>query len=262
MTPAVADPETVRALQERAARAQPAEQVEIVDGWWLRHAPRSAWWIGTALPHGPVEPDDELTRRVARVEEFYTDRRTATRFQITPGACAAALDGLLATRGYRREIPVSLCATRVADVLDRLSVDRTRVEIADRPTGAWIDAWYAAQGPGTDREAQRELLDRVEGPSGYAGAVLGGELVAVGRAVADTGWIGVFGMATLPRARGRGAASAVLAALSGWAADHGIDRAYLQVECANAAALRLYELAGFTELRRFHFRTRGAESGS
>lgn len=84
----------------------------------------------------------------------------------------------------------------------------------------------------------------------------------MGRAVADTGWMGVFGMATLPRARGRGVAGAVLAALSEWAADHRIERAYLQVECANAAALRLYERAGFTELRRFHFRTRGAVPGS
>jgi hypothetical protein len=35
---AVNSPEMAQGLQERAARTLPAEQVENVDGWWLRHA--------------------------------------------------------------------------------------------------------------------------------------------------------------------------------------------------------------------------------
>jgi GNAT superfamily N-acetyltransferase len=47
-----------------------------------------------------------------------------------------------------------------------------------------------------------------------------GTPVAVGRAVAERGWAGVFGMATLPAARRRGAATAVLASLAAWARAH------------------------------------------
>jgi ribosomal protein S18 acetylase RimI-like enzyme len=54
--------------------------------------------------------------------------------------------------------------------------------------------------------------------------------------LSDTGWAGVFGMATLPTARGA-------------------TRLYLQVECDNMAARRLYERAGFTELCRYRYRT-------
>ena len=261
MTPAV-EPEAVGSLQERAARAMPAEHVEIVDGWWLRHAPRSAWWIGTVLPHGTSETADELTHRIAAAENFYAQRHTAARFQITPGACAAGLDGQLAARGYRRESPMSLCTASVADVLERLPVDGMRVALTDRPTGPWFEAWYAVHGAGTDRGAGREQFERVPGASGYACAVVGDEVVAVGRVVADTGWVGVFGMATLPRARGRGAARAVLAALARWAAARRIERAYLQVERGNAAALRLYEGAGFTQLCGYHYRAAAAEPGS
>jgi N-acetylglutamate synthase len=73
--------------------------------------------------------------------------------------------------------------------------------------------------------------------------------------VSDTGWAGVFGMATLPRARGAGAATRVLAALARWAANQGATQLYLQVERDNTAARRLYERAGFTELCRYHYRT-------
>ena len=259
--------ETVRGLQERAARAIPAEHVEIADGWWLRHAPGCAWWIGTVLPHGGGAPGYGLGRQVTAAEEFCAARGAKARFQVTPGACAAGLDGLLAARGYRRESPMSLCAALVADVLDRLPgdgmrVDGMRVEVAERPSGEWFEAWYAVHGAGTDRDAGRALLGRVAGPSGYAGAMLGDEVVAVGRAVADTGWVGIFGMATLPRARGRGAARAVLAALAQWAAAQRIDRAYLQVERDNVAAVRLYQEAGFSELCGYHYRAAGAEPGS
>lgn len=92
-------------------------------------------------------------------------------------------------------------------------------------------------------------------PGAYACAMLGDEVVAVGRAVADTGWAGVFGMATLPQARGKGAARHLLAALAGWAGAHQADRMYLQVEHDNGPALRLYERAGFGEMSGYHYRT-------
>ena len=82
----------------------------------------------------------------------------------------------------------------------------------------------------------------------------GSNVVAVGRAVADTGWAGVFGMATLPRARGRGTARSVLAALADWAGGHAAGRMYLQVERDNMPALRLYERTGFSEECGYHYR--------
>lgn len=61
-------------------------------------------------------------------------------------------------------------------------------------------------------------------------------------------------MATLPGARGKGAARTVLTALAGWATAHRADRMYLQVEPDNAPALRLYERAGFGEICGYHYR--------
>ncbi|MEW9528339.1 GNAT family N-acetyltransferase [Microbispora sp. NPDC049125] len=239
----------VRNLQERAARALPAEHVEHVDGWWLRLAPGCSWWVGTVLPHGDAGPE-ELARRVGRAEEFYGRHGLDARFQISPGACPDGLDAFLADRGYRRGGRMSLQAAPTARVLEQAPAGSPRVRVDDRPVDDWFEVWRAVHG----HDGERDLLRRVERPSAYASVIVGADVVAVGRAVADDGWAGVFGMATLPPARGKGAAREVLAALAGWARTRAADRMYLQVEGENAAAVRLYARAGFEEVCGYHYR--------
>jgi GNAT superfamily N-acetyltransferase len=250
---AVTSPEMIRGLQERAARALPAERVEDAEGWWLRHAPRCAWWVGTVLPHRAAGPG-ELVRRVVEAEKFYAAHGAVARFQISPRACPQGLDTLLAERGYRQEGPVSLQVASTAHVLGRLPAGAMRVDVEDRPTRRWFDAWHAVHGHDDDPRSEWDMLERVERPCGYARAIIGDDVVAVGRVVADTGWAGLFGMATLPQARGKGAARCVLAALAHWAGAHQTDHMYLQVERGNIPALRLYAQASFTELCDYHYR--------
>lgn len=233
-----------------AARALPAEYVEHLDGWWLRLAPNCSWWVGTVLPHGDAGPD-ELARRVRKAEDFYDRHGLAARFQVSPGACPDGLDTFLADRGYGRGGRISLQAASTGCVLEQMSTGSVRVRVDDRPTVDWFTAWHAVNG----QDGEWDLLGRVKQPSAYASVIVGTEVVAVGRAVTDDGWAGVFGMATLPSARGKGAARAVLAALAGWAREQAADRMYLQVEYENDAAVGLYSRAGFEEMCGYHSRT-------
>jgi N-acetylglutamate synthase len=207
-------------LQERAARAQPVERVVSADGWWLRHAPGGPWWLSSALPHRAACGSD-LAARVAGVEAFYAMLGVPARIQITPGACPEGLDRLLAGREYRRECPGSL---QVAPTT--ILADEPSVQVEEDSVAAYARLWF------------------------------GGDVIAVGRAVLDTGWAGIFGIATQPQARRRGAARAVLATLAHWAADHGAEGLYLQVEQDNEAARRLYHGAGFVEAAAYHYRIR------
>ncbi|MFC3995706.1 GNAT family N-acetyltransferase [Nocardiopsis sediminis] len=252
MPSAINDSEVVRGLQERAARALPAAQVEDVGGWWLRHAPGCSWWVGAVLPHGDAGPG-ELTRRVARAEEFYAGRGAKARFQITPPACPEGLDTVLADRGYLRENTVSLQVASAPHVAGQAAAGATRVRLDDRPVRTWFETAHALHGG--DPCAAWHMLDRVERLCVYASALVDGEVVAVGRAVADSGWVGVFGMATAPGARGKGAGRDVLAALADWAGTQDADRMYLQVERDNCPAVRLYERTGFGEICTYHYRT-------
>lgn len=255
MPSAVRDAQPLRSLQERAARAQPAAHVEHLDGWWLRHDADGAWWLGSVLPHAPAGRDG-LARRIDASEAFYAARGANARFQVCPGACPHALDAALARRSYRGHDPMSLQVARTADVLARTAATTVPVRLHARPTQGWFAAWRAVHAHG-DPRAAADMLTRVARPAAYATVAFGDDVVAVGRGVADTGWVGVFGMVTVARARGRGAARAVLTALAGWAADLGVARMYLQVERGNGTALRLYERMGFSELCGYHYRTAG-----
>lgn len=238
----------VAELQERAARGLPAEHGEWRDGWWLRAAPHCSWWVGTTLPHA----GGDLLDRVRAAEKFYGRHGLDTRIQISPGACPDGLDELLDARGYRRGGRLSLQTASTAEVLSHGRADSPRVTVDGRPSREWFAVWHAIHG----QDGEWELLGRVERPSAYAAIVVDSEIVAVGRAVADDGWTGLFGMATLPAARGRGAAGAILHALAAWAAEQGTPDIYLQVEAANGPATRLYGRAGFAEICAYHYRSR------
>lgn len=235
----------LKTLQEYAARAQPAAHVEEAGGWWLQHSPGDAWWVSAVLPHDRED-------RVDQAEEFCAERGAEVRFQITPGVCAHDLDAQLGGRGYTRGHAMSLQIASTAEVLRHADADAGAV--STRPTDAWLAAWQAVTT--RDVSAERDLLRRVELPSAYAYAEVDGQVVAVGRAVAEQGWAGVFGMATLPEARGQGAARAVLAALASWAAARETDRMYLQMEKTGSSAFRLYERTGFREVCTYHYRIR------
>ena len=253
VSPARRSGQTVRSLQERVTRALPAEHVEQVSGWWLRHSVSSSWWMGTVLPHGDARRD-ELVRRISAAERFYAGFGVPTRFQISPGACPADLDATLAERGYRRDSSMSLQTASTVDVQAQARRAGPSIRLSEFPTTAWFEVWHRVHGHGSDPQIEWDMLGRVTQPSGYASALEGDEVVAVGRAVADAGWVGVFGMATLPAARGRGAARNVLAALADWAAARGAGAMYLQVESDNDPALRLYAGTGFTEVCGYHYR--------
>jgi N-acetylglutamate synthase len=266
----------VRGLQERTTRGFPATYTRDVDGWLLRAAPDCAWWVGTTLAHRVVRPGG-LLRRVVEAEEFYAGHGAVPRFQVSPGVSPHALDAVLAERGYRRQSPMSIqvaSTARVrqltsaapvrqpapaAPVPQLASTGELRLRVDDRPTRAWFDGWCAITGRSNGSQPEWDLLARVAPPAAYVSALGGDGVIAVGRAVAETGWAGVFGMGTLPEARGKGAARAVLGALADWAATHGADHMYLQVERANLPARRLYERTGFSDMCGYHYRE--AEAG-
>ena len=241
-------------LLERAARATPAAVEDRSSGWWLRHTDGRAWWSGAVLAHDATDSGG-LAERVATAERFYAQHRATARFQVCEG-CPPGLDAMLAERGYRWESPISLQATDFDWLVEPHPVPALQVRVASEADPEWLAVLRSAGGLSTSSEHEARLLRRVRLPRAFVTVFAGRRPVAIGRAVADDGWTGGFGMVTAPQARRQGGARLVLAAIAGWAREQGAPRLYLQVERTNTPAARLYEATGFTEMATYHYRVR------
>ena len=107
--------------------------------------------------------------------------------------------------------------------------------------------------PGGRRRTRRGRgrLDRVRIPCAYARSE-----AAAGRGTLHGEWLGIYELATLPEARRRGAASAIVGALAAWGAARGARPAYLMVEEGNAPAHAMYARLGIRRAYGYSYRVR------
>jgi N-acetylglutamate synthase len=213
-----------------------ATEVEELDGWRLRFAHGVSGRANSVWPneHGGLE----LAEKLERAESWYAERGLPARFQLTAAALPAELADALLARGYDwRGQPVSVEVASVGEIVARSSGD---AELVDEPDDAWVELWTGTRG--FDRvDVARAILMASPGPTAFARI----DGVAVGRGVVLGDWFGITSMATLPSARRRGHARAIVHALALWAQRLGATRALLQVEETNVPARRLYGGLGF-----------------
>jgi N-acetylglutamate synthase len=245
-------PTEVARLERAAARALPVRDVVVDDGWWLRADDDGVVRRANAVFAG-APGADPLDRKLDRAETWYGERQRDVRFQLSPASLPHGLSTVLRGRGYRLETPV-LVMTRELGPAASVPVDGVR--LGDHACPAWVAA-YAAALPVAEAPARSRLARGAPPPRSFA--TVADE--ACGVAVLDAELVGLFDVATDPRARRRGHARRITAALLAWASASGARRAYLQVAEANTAARALYEGLGFRPAYRYVYAVRPTGGG-
>jgi N-acetylglutamate synthase len=235
---------SVRQLEEIAYDFWCAPETEELDGWRLRFAYGVSGRANSVWPNGDGETP--LAEKLDRAERWYAARGVPALFQLTAAARPAGLAEALLARGYAwRGTPVSVETARLEGVVERSSGD---AELAEEVDDAWIAMWVGTRG--FDRvDAARAIATGSPGRTVFARI---GD-IAVGRGVVVGEWLGITSMATLPDARRRGHARAILNTLARWGRDLGARRVLLQVEETNAAARGLYASAGFVQSHTYRY---------
>ncbi|MFB9830637.1 GNAT family N-acetyltransferase [Actinoallomurus acaciae] len=241
----------VREVERRAFAAWPASTVTEEGGWLLRHTPG----VGRRRSNSAV-PVAEPS--IDHLEAFYRARGLPAMVQLGPAH--QDLDAALAERGYRMDAPTSVMTAVTSHVVDASGTASTVVDVAETPD-AWLKIFVELNARGDSAEVGEKVISRIAAPAAFLSVTRDGLPAGMGLVAADSGWAGMFSMATRPDLRGQGIATAVLGAGARWAAHQGATRLYLQVEDDNDTARRLYSRAGFTRSYGYHYRIDQARSG-
>lgn len=266
MTPSQGEPGRARELDEVAAAAISTTAPVVIEGWWCRADPTMPFRRANAAlpPLGAGRGDP--TEAVALVIDWYRTSGLVPWVQVsTADPEVGVLDARLAASGFVVEAPVTVLVASAVEVAARCGSNGdpgaagVEAELRSTVGGSW--AARLADLHGTDVRARDRtvaygrLIEPFAERGLVAAATVDGALAAVGFAVVDGRWCGVFGMATAPEARRRGAGRRVLGALAEGAVAAGATDLYLQLEDDNVPAEALYGGLGFVPSHRYHYRT-------
>lgn len=246
----------MRRYEAAGFRAWPAASAQY-DGTWLIRltAGHPAKRLNSV---NPLDPGDltSLVERIGRAARRFEAYGRPLTFRVSPlsgDRLAAHLD----QDGWSR-----FDESMVMDLaLDEATTAGAIDQIPLRDVARFVTASLHTHGsPASLRPGLSEIINAIKPEAGLFVAEEDGTPVSTLICVHDGDLAGVFEVATLPQARGRGHARRTLLSALRWAQIKGARRAWLQVEAGNAPALALYRDLGFNEVYRYHYRRPGGVS--
>ena len=243
------DPLLARIEDAALTATQPREQA-FHDGWLLRYANGKAKRARSVNLVGPGSLP--VATKVDFCAAFYAQRQLPLLFRVTPFSQPLGIDDELAQRGLPAFEETRVMALELSE---HASVAAPAIDLVELDAGHFGTTLGSLHGLDPERTAvERERFARSGVNSIYLAARNGDALVACGSAAIDGLFVGIFGMVTKADVRGRGLATALLAALLERARALGATIAYLQVDITNAPARRAYTRFGFVDRYAYWYR--------
>lgn len=234
----------IEALERAVVAAVAPAQVLEIGGWLV---PLDAGTIGRARSATPLRHDIGPSA-LGEIEAAYRERGLTPAFRVADLPDLADVAADLARRGFTAQQPTIFKTGSVARLA---AFSDAPASLLGGPDAAWR-AVFLGEGFDPADGAQRIAALSRSPDAIYGAAGEGGATQAVGVMTFGPGWAGIHGMRTAPAARGRGYASAILAAFGRAAQARGLAGVFLQVEEANPAR-DIYRRAGFSPIWRYHY---------
>ncbi len=239
-------------LEFVSAKSWPAEESKDLDGWTIRASKGVTWRANTVLPHSNLR-DLSVQDAVETAIRFYRDRNIPPAFKMTHCCHPKNLDQVLEERGFSKEMETLVQTTPISASYE--GNGKFSVRISEEIDQEWISAYNKLGGFDDFTSEQRiGIINRIESKKGFASVRAGGELIGIGMGVVDFDLLGLFGIVTDSKHRGRGIATSINDALLNWGQVNGARISYLQVEKKNKPALSLYANCGFRTIYDYWYR--------
>ena len=233
---------TPEALQAVAEATWPAAAVRAVGPWHIREGRGGGKRVSAATARHAVMADD-----LPVAEAAMRDLGQAPLFMIRPGD--AALDGLLADRGYDVIDPVNMYVGPVTGLA--LPPPHATTFTIWEPLAIQLDMWTAG-GIGPERVA---VMQRAPLPKTAIFARDGQRPAATAFAAIHDGTAMVHALEVTPSCRCRGMGRHVMQKAALWAQDNGATHIAALCTEANAGANALYASLGMACVGQYHYRS-------
>lgn len=239
------DTNTLRRLEELTLNTSPAVHQSFYDGWILRASgtdTRRANSV-TALQDSALPLDE----KIAYAEAWYRAHGQQAVFRLTQMFSPADLDGMLAQRGYTREVETYMMTFDLDRGLPRASYDLPAgAKVVERSAAEGLDDVHRMKAV-TPEQHERDLMRQSlwKGEQVFLSLKTINGVASTGMARLEAGHVGIFNMRTASKARGKGYATLLVAYLLAWGLEQGARKAFLQVDQANAPAISVYKRFGF-----------------
>lgn len=229
----------IEAIERATLTAVAPERMVSMDGWLL---PLDTGTVGRAHSAVPLHHGAHDPALIDAIAQRYRDAGLRPVFRLPQVPAFEAWWPALTARGFARHQPTQ---TQTGDLQGLLALadDTGGVSLDIRPDAAWMAMFLGEGMDPVDGASRSKALARAEGTL-FVSLREGGQTLACGAACFAQGWLSMHGLRTAANQRGRGLAGRMIRAMALEAQRRGIERAFLQVDAANAPALALYRRAG------------------
>jgi ribosomal protein S18 acetylase RimI-like enzyme len=239
-------------LEELTLNAWPSLQTIYDDGWVLRFADgytRRANSVQVLYP-----PSGDLEAHIRRCEDHYRACHLPSIFKMTPLSLPKELDGTLARHRYREEAVTSV---QIASLDQLEQPEKATLALTPDLTDDWLNAFVRLRDVKVrDVDTMRWMIGGIA-PAKCCAVLYRDQIpAAVGLAVAERGYVGLYDITVHPDMRSQGLGRQLVLYLLHWGKANGAAHAYLQVILDNLPAMRLYEKLGFREVYQYWYRVK------
>ncbi|MFX1368959.1 MAG: GNAT family N-acetyltransferase [Promethearchaeota archaeon] len=243
-------------LENLAANAWPASEIEYLGQWLLRADNGITRRANSVLPIG--SPGIHVDDAISTVIDFYESRGLYPRFQMTPACQPSSLDESLVNHGFSMGLDVFIQTAPI----DRVSgfAHNHDIRLAELPSATWLSA-YSRMGNYDEKsiKVRSAILRRINREKSFASAWDGDDIVGVCLGVVEDSWLGVFALVVDDSHRRQGIATSLNQGLAEWGKGLGASHVYLQVETRNTSAINFYATLGFETLYKYWYRLLNGE---
>lgn len=234
-------PADIDSLERATLQAVAPECLQELPGWLL---PMDSGVVGRAksavcLMREAIDPAD-----ADRIAQAYRSKGFQPMIRVPDLPAFDALRERLLALGFTHDQPTLTQVGQLDEVIAALNhLGTDGVSLDERPDAAWMAMFLGEGFDPVDGASRAASLARAVGTR-YVSFRENGQTLACAAASFGHGWLGLHGLRTEARQRGRGLAGRVLLAMALQARAQGIERMYLQVHDSSTSALALYRRVG------------------